>query len=70
MNDLFLLNLSRTLYEERLKEAEQERRALAIRRATGQSWTTPLLLHLSQWLINTGVWLKEHNELRPSLNQR
>ena len=70
MYDLFLSNMSRLLYEERLKEAEQERRALAIRRATGQSWTAPLLLPLSQWLIKTGVWLKEHNELRPSLNQR
>lgn len=70
MNDLFLSNMSRLLYEERLKEAEQERRALAIRRANGQDWTAQALLHLSQWLISTGVWLKEHNELRPSLNQR
>ena len=70
MNDLFLSNMSRLLYEERLKEAEQERRALAIRRANGQDWTAQALLHLSHWLINTGVWLKEHNALRPSLNQR
>lgn len=68
MYDLVLPETSRARYDELLKEGEQERRALQVMRATGPGWSQRILLHLSEWLIDTGVRLKERVEMRPSLS--
>jgi len=70
MYDLILPETSRDHYNDRLRECAQERRALQVARLNGQDWTARLLLSLSAWLINTGVRLKEHVVLHPSLSQQ
>lgn len=69
MYDLVLPETSRARYDDLLQEAAQERRALQVARTQDPSWVERILLHLSQWLIDTGIWLKARVELRPDLSQ-
>ena len=70
MYEVVLHETSRARYNELLQECAQERYAMQIARVNGKDWLANLLLHLSTWLINTGVRLQEQLEMRPSLSQR
>ncbi|MEZ4676923.1 MAG: hypothetical protein R2932_22145 [Caldilineaceae bacterium] len=68
MLDFSFHELSRTRYNEMLREAEEERRAHRVRQARQQSTGNPLLLYVGNWLIERGSWLKQHGEMRPGLS--
>jgi hypothetical protein len=67
MIDMFVSSLARNEYDERLRQAELERR---FSRQPGEQprIAATVLLRLSQWLIDTGEALKHRVELRPTLN--
>lgn len=70
MYEMIVPESSRERYNELLQECAHERYAMQIARVNGMDWGANLLLHLSTWLINTGVRLQEQLEMRPSLSQR
>lgn len=70
MYDLVLPEASRARYEDLLKEAEQERRALRVTQGHHSAWTEQAVWHLGQWLIDTGSRLKKRVEMQPTLSQR
>lgn len=66
--DMSLHQLSRTRYEEMLREAEAERRAARVRRHNGEAaMTDRFMLNLSNWLIEVGARMKQRTEMRLGL---
>ncbi|HRW08787.1 MAG TPA: hypothetical protein P5121_26975 [Caldilineaceae bacterium] len=69
MFDYTVIDHGRTRYNEMLREAELERRAARLRhQRSGGSVVNHLLLHVSDWLIESGSWLKQRNQMHPGLS--
>jgi hypothetical protein len=71
MFDFSVHEQGRTRYNEMLREAEMERRANRLRRAHRQvtgTATNRLLSQVGNWLIESGSWLKQRNEMHPGLS--
>lgn len=68
MIELTIHEISRARYDEMLREAELERRAHRAKQAQPRSHGNPLLVHVGNWLIESGSWLKQQNEMRPGLS--
>lgn len=62
------LEESRARYNELLRDAEAERQAMRFQERNPQASTNQLLLHVSNWLIDSGSWLKQRAEMRTSLS--
>ncbi len=70
MLDMTIHEQGRARYNELLREAELERRASRVRRANQErngTVTSRLLLQISNWLIDSGSWLKQRSEMHPGL---
>lgn len=67
MLDLSYHEISRSRYDEMLREAARERRAWRIRQGNRPAHT-PLLVQVGDWLIESGSWLKQQNQMRPGLS--
>ena len=67
MFDYAIYEVARTRYNDMLHEAELERRAHQVRRAQRQERATPFFVLIGDWLIESGSWLKQHNQMRPGL---
>lgn len=68
MMEFTYLEESRTRYNEMLREAEVERRAMRLQRAIQRKEGNSVLLHLANWLIDSGSWLKQRAHMDPSLS--
>lgn len=71
MLDMIIHQQGRERYNEMLRDAELERRAYRARRANQERSGTVanrLLLRISNWLINSGSWLKQRSEMHPGLS--
>ncbi len=68
MMEFTYLEESRTRYNEMLREAEAERRAMRFWKASQHKEGNPFLMHLGNWLIHSGSWLKQRAQMDPSLS--
>lgn len=69
MFDYTIFDHGRTRYNEMLQVAEQERRAARVRRQRSQGTTVNrLLVRVSDWMIESGSWLKQRNQMHPGLS--
>lgn len=68
MFDNTLHQMGRDRFEELLHEAELERRANSVKQVRRGNDANPLLLHIGNWLIDSGSWLKQRSEMRPGLS--
>jgi hypothetical protein len=69
MIDLMYSELSKIRFDELLQEAEVERLVKRARQADQASNSiNQFLLQLSDWLIDSGSWLKQRTEMRHSLS--
>ena len=69
MLEPFMHALSRTRYEEMLREAEHQRKVRRLRkqRRRGPSMADRILLAVSSLLIRSGDWLQHRIEMLPGL---
>lgn len=69
MFDYTIHDYGRTRFNEMLREAERERRAYCARRQHGGGTAVNrLLIQISDWLIESGSWLKRRNQMHPGLS--
>lgn len=66
MMEFTYLEESRTRYNEMLREAEAERRAMRLWKAHQHKEGNPLLVNLGNWLIHSGSWLKQRAQMDPA----
>lgn len=68
MLDYTIIEQGRTRYNEMLRDAELERKANRVRRRSGNGTAVNhLMLQVSDWLIESGSWLKQRNQMHPEL---
>jgi len=69
MFDYTIHDYGRTRFNEMLREAELERRANLVRHQRGGGTVVNrLLVQVSDWLIGSGSWLKQRNQMHPGLS--
>ncbi|MEZ4864178.1 MAG: hypothetical protein R3C14_22895 [Caldilineaceae bacterium] len=59
---------SQARFKQLLQDAEHARLVQRVVQRSRSRWMEQGLLQLSQWLINTGFWLKHQVEMHPSFN--
>ncbi len=68
MLEFTYLEDSRARYEMLLRDAEAERLAIRVQQSRQSKEGSSILLHMGNWLIDTGSWLKQRAQLEPSLS--
>ncbi|MFN8439878.1 MAG: hypothetical protein U0175_03865 [Caldilineaceae bacterium] len=66
MMEFTYLEDSRNRYNEMLREAEAERRAMRFWKAQQHKEGNSFLVYIGNWLIHSGSWLKQRAQMDPA----